>query len=286
MTKRTVDVREVAEGLDVIAGCIEPDFITEVLEEVEGTPDWHEEGEEIHSQFNAYLVSGEERLLFDTLPPNMREEALEAVETLLDGDSLDYLVISHPEAPHGGNADALLERYPDAEVLVPGVGSLHELHLDAQDLDPRAVDPGETVDLGGRVVEFVEPLFYDLATTIWMVDRGTDALFTVDAYGNPHSSSECGAFVEEIAPDPDTHAVLRWLAFHSHTVPWMAYVEPERIEAELEALVDCHDPEMLAPAHGAPVREDAATYLRAILPIVEGITDVGLGQDVRAVEMI
>lgn len=286
MAKREVTVRALADGFDVIAGCIEPDFVTDVLEELETTPDWHTEGEQIHSQFNAYLLSGEEHLLFDTLPPNMRGDVLESVADLLGDDDLDYVVVSHPEAPHGGNTEALLEAYPGAEVLVPGTGSLHELHLGPHELEPTTVDPGETVDLGGRVVEFVEPLLYDLASTVWMYDHGSEALFTVDAFGNPHSGSECGAVLGEIAPDPDTHAVLRWLAFHSHTVPWLAYAEPDRIEAELEALLERYDPAMLAPAHGAPATEDATEYLRAVMPIVQGITDVGLGQDVRAVEMI
>lgn len=286
MARREVTVRTLADGLHVIAGCIEPDFVTDVLEELETTPDWHTEGEEVHSQFNAYLLSGEEHLLFDTLPPNMRGDVLESVSELLGDDDLDYVVVSHPEAPHGGNTEALLEAYPDAEVLVPGTGSLHELHLGPHEIDPTTVDPGETVDLDGRVVEFVEPLLYDLASTVWMYDRGSEALFTVDAFGNPHSGSECGAVLGEIAPDPDTHAVRRWLAFHSHTIPWLAYAEPDRIEAELEALLERYEPAMLAPAHGAPATEDATEYLRAVTPIVQGITDVGLGQDVRAVEMI
>ncbi len=279
-------MRALADGFHVIAGCIDPDFITDFLAEVDAMPEWHAEGEEIHSQFNAYLLSGDDHLLFDTLPPNMREAILTEVEDLLAGAALDYIVISHPEAPHGGNAEALLDQYPNAEVIVPGGGGLHDLHLGGHAIDPTPLEPGETIDLGGRVVECVDPLFYDLAATLWLFDHDTRALFTVDSYGNAHASSECGALLHEIASQPDIHAVSRWLAFHSHTIPWLAYAEPDRINAELEALLDRFEPEMLAPAHGAPATADAATYLRAIRPVVDGISEAGLGQDIRAIEMI
>ena len=126
---------------------------------------------------------------------------------------------------------------------------------------------------------------FDLAATTWMYEATTGALFTVDAYGNAHAEGECGGFVDELTDDPETFTTLRWLGFHSHTFPWFAYVDPDRRAAEIEGLVGRFDPDLVAPAHGAPIREDAVGYLRRLMPIVEQISELGLGQDTRVTEL-
>jgi len=285
MTRRDITVREIGDGLHLLQGCVTPEEVAARLESMDDPPPWYDPSGEVHAQFNAYLVDGEETLLFDTLPPNMREDVLRELGSLLDGGSLDHLVVSHPEAPHGGNADAILDEHPGADLLVPETDELHDLALGATVDDHLEVTDGDSIDLGTHAVEFCAPPMFDLAGTAWMHEARTGALFTVDAYGNAHAEGECGEFVDEIADDPETFTTLRWLGFHSHTFPWFAYVDPDRMAAEIDHLLERFDPELVAPAHGAPIREDAAGYLRRLVPIVEQISDLGLGQDVRVTEI-
>lgn len=274
-----VDVthRRIDDGLHLIGGCVVRP--PSRYEDADDPPDWFEPGHATHGPFNAYLLAGDETLLFDTTPPSMTEGLFEALDDLLD-EPLDHVVVSHPEAPHGGNAEALVEAY-GADLIVPESDPLHDHALESVAADRREVAGGDTLDLGGRRVEFVDPVLFDLASTTWMFDGGTGALFTVDAYGNGHIDDECGGFVDEIASDPGTFTRERWIGFHSFTFPWLAYADPERIRAGIEGVIERHQPSIVAPAHGSPIREDAVGYMRELVPVVEEISDRGLGQEVR-----
>lgn len=277
MADVNVTHRRIDDGLHLIGSCvIRP---PSRYDGADDPPDWFEPGHATHGPFNAYLLTGEETALFDTTPPSMTEGLFEALDELLDGP-LDHVVVSHPEAPHGGNAEALVEAY-GADLIVPESDPLHDHALESVAADRREVGDGDTLDLGDRRLEFVDPVLFDLASTTWMVDDRTDALFTVDAYGNGHLDVECGRFVDEIADDPVTFAGERWIGFHSFTFPWLAYAEPERIRVGIEGIIERCEPSIVAPAHGSPIREDAAEYMRELVPVVEEISDRGLGQEVR-----
>jgi flavorubredoxin len=285
MTRSGTTVREIADGLHLFQGCVIPEEVAARLESMADPPGWYDPAGEVHAQFNAYLFDGEGTLLFDTMPPNMRGDVLDGLEEVLGDRALDYLVVSHPEAPHGGNAGAILDRYPGADLLVPETDDLHDLALGATVDSHREVTDGDRLDLGSHTVEFCDSPMFDLAATTWLHERETGALCTVDAYGNAHAEGECGGFVDEITDDPEAFTTARWLGFHSHTFPWFAYADPDRLAAEIEGLIDRFDPDLVAPAHGAPIREDAPWYLRRLVAIVERISELGLGQDTRVAEL-
>jgi hypothetical protein len=103
---------------------------------------------ERHGCDNAYLIGGTESLLFDTFSPASTAAVLDYLNSILDGDGLDYLVASRPEHNHAGNAGAILEAHPGATLVVPAAGVDHSLfHLDIVD-GVRYVSPGDAIDLG------------------------------------------------------------------------------------------------------------------------------------------
>ena len=275
MSTVTVTPRRIVDGLHRIGGCV---IRPSRFEDVDDPPDWYEPGTATHGYFNAYLLSGEKTLLWDTTPPSMRAEVLEALSGLLD-DGLDYIAISHPEAPHGGNAEALIERY-GADLIVPA-DPLHGHALDPVVADRLEMGPGDTLDLGDRTLEFVDPPLFDLAATNWLFDHGTGALFTVDAFVNGHLETECGLFTEEIADDPDEFVRERWVDAHTITIPWLAYADPERLISELEDIVETYEPRIICPSHGSGIRTDAVEYIRRLYPVIEEISERSLGQEVR-----
>lgn len=232
-------------------------------------PDWYEPKTEVHSLQNAYVICGEETLLFDTNTPAGREQILNELATVLEDRPLDYLVVSHPEAPHAGNAFAVLDRYPEATFLAPGVGHLHELyHLE----DATKVDPGDRIDLGGFKVEFLEPSFPDHGLHMWMRELTTDTLFTVDWLGYFCMEHERLKFVDELDAPVSHH---RLLEFSGRVLFWLQYADPDRVNAEIERLIETYDPNILAPAHGLPIRKDVPTYMRRMKGVNQHIKDGG-----------
>ncbi len=233
-------------------------------------PEWYDRGREAYIPQCAYLIEGRnETLLFDTLSPASTEEALEAIDVLIGDRGLDYLAVSHPDVPHAGNTPAILKEHPETTLVAPRYGNDHELYqLD----DGIHVGEGDSIDLGGRVVEFHEATFLDAPVSVWMTERETDTLFTVDWMGFPHLDQEALSFVDELDGSFD---VSRLVEFHGRVLFWYQYVDVERTNAEIDNLIEKFDPEIIAPSHGLVIREDAPEYMALMKDVTRAIDDQG-----------
>lgn len=259
--------RELAEGIYWIQECYNSPALRDQY--LADPPGWYEKSQDIHVSDNAYLIKGEDTLLFDTLSPDSTDQILNELNEQLDGQSLDYIAPSHPENPHAGNTHHIMNEYPDAEVLAPASGKKHELyHLK----NATKVSSGESLDLGGRTVEFVEPTFLDHRIHTWLFDLMTKTLFTVDWLGDVHMEKNCLSFLEELNDDDP---VERQVEFHSRALFWFQFADREKMRNNINRIIDRHEPDILAPAHGFPVREDAIEYLRLNNEVVDTIRERG-----------
>jgi flavorubredoxin len=260
--------REVVEGIQWIQEAYRSQTLKEELSAQE--PGWYVPGEDAQVCNNAYLLSDEQSLLFDTLSPYSTDQILTELERALGGGSLDYLLPSHPENPHAGNTFPILEAYPDVELLAPGYdGSKHDLyHLG----NATNVYPGETLDLGTLTVEFLEPTFLDHRIHIWMRELRTNTLFTVDWLGDIHMSRDHLSFVDELEDDDP---VARQFVFHSLAMFWFEYADPGKVERAIETVIDEYDPAYVAPAHGLVVRERVPEYMRLNMEVLGRIQGSG-----------
>jgi flavorubredoxin len=104
--------------------------------------------------FNQFLLMADEPLLFHCGHRFMFEGILGAVETLMPVDRLRWISFSHFEADESGAMNLWQERAPRAQVVHGRLGcdvSLNDLSL----RPPRALDDGETLDLGGKRVRYL-----------------------------------------------------------------------------------------------------------------------------------
>lgn len=230
-------------------------------------PDWYNPEQAVLIPQCAYLVEGSDAtLLFDTLSPASTEHVLAAVDELVGDGGLDYLVVSHPDIPHAGNTVPILEEHPETTLVAPEYGNDHELYrLD----DALHVGEGDSLDLGGRVVDFHEAAFLDAPVSVWMTERETGTLFTVDWMGFPHSDEAALSFVDETDSAFD---VEQFVEFHSRVLFWYQYVDSDVVEQEIDHLIDKHDPDIVAPSHGQVIREDAHEYME-LMKEVPGIIE-------------
>lgn len=266
-----VNTGQIRPGLSYIMECVvsspEPWGIPEARsgDGSEEIPEWYTPGVDIHSNNNAFLLEDESTLLFETLSPINTEAVVGWLRDRLDDRPLDYLVVSHTEAPHAGNADAILRAFPEATLVGSGHGSAHDMyHLE----EAMLVDPGDTIDLGQRVVEFHPGYFGDTPRTIWMTERTTGAFFTADWFGIPHVSPECGKFVDQLATDV---SVERLKLFHQTVIPWMRYAETAKVEPVVDHVIETLDPSIIAPTHGLIIRENPRKYLEFTKEMLEAI---------------
>lgn len=251
-------IREIADGIH----WLQDDYQAEVGET---PPAWHDPTYDLHSPVNAYLLVDEASLLFDTQSPASTAETIDTVREALDGDSLDYIALSHAEAPHAGNTTALAEAFPEATILAPAQGDLHDLYyLD----EATRVQTDVPLTLGTKTVEFIDAPFIDTGMHMWMFERHSRTLFTVDWLSFPHDETECLQCADEMDRPPSEIAEMMWLS-NGLIFPWFEYVDPDRIEAIVEHLEERFHPEILAPAHGQVIRDAPGDYLDLMVEVMD-----------------
>ena len=105
--------------------------------------------------FNQFLVMGDEPLLFHTGLRNMFPLVREAVARLIAPERLRFIAFGHYEADECGAMNEWLAVAPHAEVTHGQTGCMVSLN-DMADRAPRILQDGETVDLGGKRVRYLD----------------------------------------------------------------------------------------------------------------------------------
>ena len=104
--------------------------------------------------FNQFLLMADEPLLFHCGHRFMFDSILSAVEQLMPIERLRWISFSHFEADESGNMNLWQERAPQAQLVHGRLGcdiSLNDLSLRL----PRAMEDGETLDLGSKRVRYL-----------------------------------------------------------------------------------------------------------------------------------
>jgi flavorubredoxin len=105
--------------------------------------------------FNQYLVLGDEPLLFHTGQRTLFPAISEAVARLIPLDRLRWIGFGHVEADECGAMNLWLAASPKAEIVHGETGCDVSLN-DLADRAPRKLADGETIDLGGKSVRYID----------------------------------------------------------------------------------------------------------------------------------
>ncbi len=135
------------------------------------------------TSYNAYLVRGSEKTaLIDTADPAMSEQILAQLDAI---ESLDVLIIQHVEQDHSGTAPAIVERYPDVQVVSSSKARpMIADHLGIPEDRITAVEDGETLSLGNWTLEFIHAPWVHWPETMLTYLREEKVLFTCDLFGS------------------------------------------------------------------------------------------------------
>jgi flavorubredoxin len=105
--------------------------------------------------FNQYLLDAEEPLLWHLGHRGFFPLISEAVSKITPVERVRWLSFAHVEADECGSMNQWLAAAPDAQVLHGGTGVAVSIG-DLADRPPRALADGETVDLGGKRVRWLD----------------------------------------------------------------------------------------------------------------------------------
>ncbi len=136
------------------------------------------------TSYNAYLVRGSEKTaLIDTVDPSKTGELLENLQEA-GVTRLDYIVCQHAEQDHSGSIGDILEIYPQAVVVTNEKckSMLMDLLL-LPEIKFQSVSDGQTLELGGKTLEFIFAPWVHWPETMLTYLREDKILFSCDFLG-------------------------------------------------------------------------------------------------------
>ncbi len=135
--------------------------------------------------YNSYLLLDEKTVLFDTVDAAVGERFFENVEHVLDGRSLDYVIVQHMEPDHSATLAQLIARYPEAEIVCSAktTGLIGQFAPGLQ-VSAKAVKEGDTLPVGRHTLSFVAAPMVHWPEVIMTYDAADGILFSADAFGS------------------------------------------------------------------------------------------------------
>jgi flavorubredoxin len=109
---------------------------------------------DMNFMFNQFLVNADEPLLFHTGPRQLFPLVSDAMARVIPLPQLRWVTFGHFEADESGAMNQWLAVAPDATVAHTAVGCMVSIG-DQADRPPRALEPGEVIDLGGKRVRHI-----------------------------------------------------------------------------------------------------------------------------------
>ena len=200
---------------------------------------------------NAFVIHADEPVLVDTGAAALRAPFLAALHEAIDPADLRYIWLSHMDADHLGNLDAVLKLAPQAKVITNFLGMAKMMLQDRDVSRVQLIAPGEELNLGDRRLVPLKPPYYDAPETTGFFDTRTRVLFSADAFGALLPAAETDA----AAIDRDTlrDGMLAWAAIDA---PWLATADPRAFGGLLRN-IERLDPSAIISGH---------------LPVARGVT--------------
>jgi len=207
--------------------------------------------------YNAYLVSGDEIILIDTVKAPFKDELLSRIASVVNPKDINYIISNHSEMDHSGCLPDVINAVWPEKVFasVMGTKALAE-HFGLDNITP--VKDGDSLPLGGLKFSFLETRMLhwpDSMVTFLSEDK---LLFSQDAFGMHLASSE--RFADEI-----DEAVLIWEAKKYYANILMPY--SNIIPAALKKVGESgFDIKIIAPDHG-PIWRNKIETLPKLYPV-------------------
>ncbi|MBD3237725.1 MAG: FprA family A-type flavoprotein [Candidatus Eisenbacteria bacterium] len=211
--------------------------------------DFHGYSTERGSTYNAYLITGSEPILVDTVKRPFVGEMLARIGSVIDPQKIRVLLSNHSEMDHSGSLPAVIERSQPERLLASpmGVKTLAE-HFELP-LSPEAVPVGERLTIGDRTLFFAEARMLHWPESMFSYLVDDRLFFSQDAFGMHLSSFE--RFCDELSEQVIWHEAAKYYA--NILLPYSPMVA--KAVAALPK-TEIGEAELIAPDHGPIWRRD------------------------------
>ncbi|MGI5947021.1 MAG: FprA family A-type flavoprotein [Lachnospiraceae bacterium] len=205
--------------------------------------------------YNSYVILDEKTVLMDTADPSIRSQFLENVQHVLNGRSLDYLVINHMEPDHCSAIADILALHPEVKLVGNAktfqiMGQFYEI----SDLSSRSVivKEGDTLELGSHTLTFAMTPMVHWPEVMVTYEVSEKVLFSADAFGT-FGALNGNIFNDEINFDRD------WLNDARRYYTNIVGKFGAQVQNAIKKL-STFDIEIICPLHG-PIWRNHISYL-------------------------
>ncbi len=136
--------------------------------------------------YNSYLIKDKKNVVLDTIDEAVTDKWFSNLENNLNGEKLDYLIISHMEPDHAYNIGKLANKYPEMKI----VGNQFTFNIlsnffDIENLEQRKeiVKEGDILDTGKHKLQFFMAPMVHWPEVMVTYDNTDKILFSADAFG-------------------------------------------------------------------------------------------------------
>lgn len=136
--------------------------------------------------YNSYLIKDDKNVVMDTVDERATEEWFNNLERELNGEKVDYLVVSHMEPDHAANIQKLSKKYPEMKI----VGNVKTFtfisqFFDIENLEERkvVVKEADTLNIGKHTLQFFMAPMVHWPEVMCTYEQSAKVLFTADGFG-------------------------------------------------------------------------------------------------------
>ncbi|PLX44244.1 MAG: hypothetical protein C0609_06155 [Deltaproteobacteria bacterium] len=135
--------------------------------------------------YNSYLIKGTEKTaLIEANKGRFSGEFISRLSEVVDPKEIDYIILNHMEPDHSGALADLMEVAPQAQLFFTRAGKSFAENVSNKLLDDaHVIADGETLDLGGRTLEFMVEPYLHWPDTMFTYLKEDKILFTCDFLG-------------------------------------------------------------------------------------------------------
>lgn len=195
---------------------------------------------------SVYLVRSDgHNIVIDSGSFHHRKSIETRLREATEGEGIHTLILSHTDYPHSGNVSSFRREWGDIQIVASsGAPEIQGLPY----ADKASI--GGSMEIGGRTFSFIDPPLADRSHTSWVHDDESGILYTADGFGSHHDPGQC-SFTSADFPDGIPAEII--YEYHREALPWLRYVDPDKLERKLDGIFAHHEVSWVAPIHGHPI---------------------------------
>lgn len=135
--------------------------------------------------YNSFIVKGANKTaLIETCHLTYWEQYFSNIKEVCEPETIDYIILNHCEPDHSGVLAKLMEHCPNAEIIASQAGGIYLKDItNVPDLKVRVVKDGDSIDLGGKELKFINAPFLHWPDSMFTWCEAESALFSCDFFG-------------------------------------------------------------------------------------------------------